>query len=385
MTTIKLYYKNIIGENNLEQEDIDPSLIWYFNKLTSIHNVFDSCGIEYEWTQDPNEGIVFLDFGSRTTNDLEQFVAKYSKMYNKCIVFSSQEPLVIADSSIDFLEKYTNVILLDSMLSVYDDYMPRHVGFPFFFVRMVNNYLNLLEPLPRLHINTYDKPYNFNNLKARWTQDKFLLHYELVKHRLEERNVVSYQPPKEVNASVINHVAKLLPKGFDEDWIGQLKTLPAMTLEEDNLERVDNGGRTPVRRWHPSYVYEKCLFSLISENVNSTNYNWFSEKTMMPILNGHPFICVANQGHHLMLEEYGFRMYDELFDFNFDTESNLHIRIQNIVDQCVMFDRDNYRNLSEQLQKKSLHNKTNLTNTNSILWKKCRQQLLDLIEAYNEL
>lgn len=86
-----------------------------------------------------------------------------------------------------------------------------------------------------------------------------------------------------------------------------------------------------------------------------------------------------------MLEEYGFRMYDELFDFNFDTESNLHIRIQNIVDQCVMFDRDNYRNLSEQLQKKSLHNKTNLTNTNSILWKKCRQQLLDLIEAYNEL
>lgn len=385
MTTIKLYYKNIIGENNLEPEDLDKSLIWYFNKLTSIHNVFDSCGVEYEWTQDPDEGIVFLDFGSRPTRDLESFVDKYSKLYNKCIVFSSQEPLLIIDSSIDFLEKYPNVILLDSMLSIYDDHVERHYGFPFFFVRMVNNYLNLLEPLPRLHINTFDKPYNFNNLKSRWTQDKFLLHYFLVKNNLHDKNIISYQPPKQINESVINHVAKLLPKNFHDDWQEQLQTLPAMNLEDDDLEVVDNGGRTPVRRWHPPYIYTDSLFSLISENVNSTEYNWISEKTMLPILNGHPFICVANQGHHLMLEEYGFQMYDELFDFNFDAEHSLFVRIENIVGQMVNFDKSKYRNISDDLQKKSLFNKTNLTNTNSLLWRKCRNKILDIIEAYNEL
>ena len=37
--------------------------------MTSIHNILDTCGIDYEWTDKEEEGIVFLDFGSRSIKD----------------------------------------------------------------------------------------------------------------------------------------------------------------------------------------------------------------------------------------------------------------------------------------------------------------------------
>lgn len=52
-----------------------------------------------------------------------------------------------------------------------------------------------------------------------------------------------------------------------------------------------------------------------------------SEKTCMPLLFGKPFLVFGPMRFHEMLSvEYGFQLYDEIFDYSFDKESDLNIR-----------------------------------------------------------
>jgi hypothetical protein len=51
-----------------------------------------------------------------------------------------------------------------------------------------------------------------------------------------------------------------------------------------------------------------------------------SEKTAMPLLFNKPFLVAGSMNFHKKLQELGFKLYDELFDYRFDSEPDTKIR-----------------------------------------------------------
>ena len=62
--------------------------------------------------------------------------------------------------------------------------------------------------------------------------------------------------------------------------------------------------------------------------VPETNDQSFTitEKTAMPLLFNKPFLVAGSMNFHKKLEELGFKLYDELFDYSFDSEPDTKIR-----------------------------------------------------------
>lgn len=82
--------------------------------------------------------------------------------------------------------------------------------------------------------------------------------------------------------------------------------------------------------WMPDIYYES-FFQLISESTLKCVF--VTEKTCMPLLIGKPFIIAGAMGIHEYLVSLGFKLYDELFDYSFDSETNDDVRYEKIAKQ----------------------------------------------------
>lgn len=71
-----------------------------------------------------------------------------------------------------------------------------------------------------------------------------------------------------------------------------------------------------------------------------------SEKTAIPLLNKLPFLVLGAPRFHAYLKDLGFKLYDELFDYSFDEEENLSLRIEKLI-KNIHFVVDNKDRLDE--------------------------------------
>jgi hypothetical protein len=62
--------------------------------------------------------------------------------------------------------------------------------------------------------------------------------------------------------------------------------------------------------------WTQSLFNLVSESSPSVQF--FTEKTWMPVLTEKPFVLNAAKHSHKKLEDWGFKSYDEIIDYDFD-------------------------------------------------------------------
>jgi hypothetical protein len=105
-------------------------------------------------------------------------------------------------------------------------------------------------------------------------------------------------------------------------------------------------------------VHKKAFCQLVSETTDRSYF--ISEKTIMPLCAGKPFLVASRQGYHKMLVDLGFVLYDEIFNYSFDDVTDEDIRYEMLV--------DNYKRLCEiplselpfithKISDKLLHNK----------------------------
>ena len=85
----------------------------------------------------------------------------------------------------------------------------------------------------------------------------------------------------------------------------------------------------------PFYPIEvhSAFVQLVAETTLDVGF--LSEKTIMPLLYGKPFIALGAAGIYSYLKDAGFLLYDELFDYSFDNEANHPTRIKAIVNNLV--------------------------------------------------
>lgn len=91
-------------------------------------------------------------------------------------------------------------------------------------------------------------------------------------------------------------------------------------LDDQFVTKVDQG-------FFPKEYYNS-YFQLVCETTIKTIF--ITEKTVAPLLLGKPFLVAGSQGINNYIKSLGFELFDELFDYSFDTIPNIDDRFDKI-------------------------------------------------------
>lgn len=409
---IKVFYNNDPGERINHELYSDKT--WEFYPFSSFHHVLNTLGIDYEWSNNKKDSVKILDIGSfaveKNLDKLEEMIQIYLNEFGKVILYTAQEPILRQDI-IYLLDKYDNLFVMDIRYSE-NPFHKRYIPFPFLFVRLMNNFLDVTELTPHIQLSNYDtKLHDFHNLKARWTPDKFATQYYLNDGPLGNNNLITYQRPENFGVSSLNSphathlddIKRLRMSvynffDFNESPVSRkymnyvydfLMNHPTVALQPDKPYNIRY-------RYHPQYIYDETYYSLISENFNLEvatdeisieeieNNFYISEKTIYPIMQGHPFKVIGNPGNNYMLEQLGFKLFDEILDYDYDLIYYPVERIKQAVKSCEAFDRGQYQKHYKEIVNKILYNQKHLMNINSPLWENLKLKMLKNLKVYYE-
>jgi len=104
--------------------------------------------------------------------------------------------------------------------------------------------------------------------------------------------------------------------------------------------------------------YWKTLLDVVPES-NSINVVW-TEKTVRPLINFKPFVILGAESANIGLRKLGFELYDEIFDYSFDTLETARLRAIALAEQLQNLQNthgpDGYNKIYEQVKPKLIHN-----------------------------
>lgn len=104
--------------------------------------------------------------------------------------------------------------------------------------------------------------------------------------------------------------------------------------------------------------YRKAFVNIISES--DVDIQFITEKTFHAILIEQPFIVLGSVNYHKLLVEYGFELYDEIFDYSFDSNPDLNYRIDAIIENINKIKNENFYELRKIIENKIKKNKKHL-------------------------
>ena len=104
--------------------------------------------------------------------------------------------------------------------------------------------------------------------------------------------------------------------------------------------------------------YDRSFMQIVSES--NIHAYFITEKTCAPLFFNKPFLVSSIQGYHSMLKDMGFLLYDEIFDYSFDSIENIHDRndamLQNVT-RLRSLSNSELRKLYIKIAPKILHNR----------------------------
>jgi hypothetical protein len=444
MTPIKIYFDDYPGQNLAHSGQ--GTLVWHKNIFNDSNNyknsfypILDVLGFPYTFSKD-EDAIPILDIGSLHPKEqtTSQLISEIASKFKKVIVCSTQEPFQWADVE-NLLNTFPNIFMLDTATPLANGkvFHERYANFPFFLCRMLS---------PRLHIMIspgddvlYNKNQNkmFSCLMARWRLEKHMLYSMLLYNNLVKDNFVTYRSLFDAddaellntNISTDKHIEgyqaaldMLMPYN-SSDLINYtkegLRNFHAVTLHADiildeaqydrdakELGTVETGIKwhDPMLRGQPKFLFDKSFFSLICESFSGANYRvdpltgnyellntrgWISEKTITPLMNGHPWLVFGEVGFYRTMESYGFAVHDELFDLDFDSNTVHGDRLSGVQDNLLSLTmgqlQEKLHNPNSDTHQKIRHNRYNVFNTSSTMWQELRKNMTAVIERFRDL
>lgn len=113
-----------------------------------------------------------------------------------------------------------------------------------------------------------------------------------------------------------------------------------------------------MNKWSTQYLSPNLERNSILHIVGETEglINSFTEKTFKPIWNGEFFILYGVPGQNKLLETYGFNLFNDIIDYDFDLFSNEMNGIENLVHQIKKLEQKNYNDIIEETHYKVKHN-----------------------------
>lgn len=100
--------------------------------------------------------------------------------------------------------------------------------------------------------------------------------------------------------------------------------------------------------------HNKPLINLVSETTADEFY--ISEKTIKPILLQQIFLINGCSNNNKILKEYGFELFEEIFDYTFDKSKDMKSRTDGICENLDNLKNENYNRIYELVHDKICHN-----------------------------
>ena len=101
--------------------------------------------------------------------------------------------------------------------------------------------------------------------------------------------------------------------------------------------------------------YRYSFMQIVPETDDQNVF--ISEKTVVPLLFNKPFLVAGSVNHHKTLESFGFKLYDEIFDYSFDSEVDMNARYDGIAKNLDKIRNSNWLELREQVRDKLVYNR----------------------------
>ncbi len=120
-------------------------------------------------------------------------------------------------------------------------------------------------------------------------------------------------------------------------------------IDEFKTTEKSNDDRTDFLLNNESFLF------LVTEST--TDCEFITEKTFKPILIEQPFLCVASKNQNTILKKYGFKLYDEIFDYSFDVEDSLEKRVDGVIKNIKNLEGKDLNIVYDSLREKILYNK----------------------------
>jgi len=156
---------------------------------------------------------------------------------------------------------------------------------------------------------------------------------------------------------LLNH--EMLSK-IKYSWKGCFRNNKIFELEDKTSLLSDNISQDNHREveWNVPDEYYSTFIDIVNETFNDVGF--ITEKTLKPILLKKPFLVNTVPGFHRKLEEYGFKLYHNLFDYTFDSILDTEFRISEIVSQVSKWHGSDYNELYKLILPELEHNQKRL-------------------------
>lgn len=106
----------------------------------------------------------------------------------------------------------------------------------------------------------------------------------------------------------------------------------------------------------PIQIYNDCYFTIITETNAVNEFNFFTEKTVKPLLAKRLFVVIAGQGFLQTLRSYGFRTFDTVIDESYDLEPDSNKRWTMALEQVKYLTTIDSQVVNEKIQDIVQHN-----------------------------
>ena len=129
---------------------------------------------------------------------------------------------------------------------------------------------------------------------------------------------------------------------------------PRRLLLETTWHDSNTTGPIQLMQNAPPPQFSSSLFSFISETV--TDEIMVTEKTWMAIYHQRPFLTFATSGYYRFLQTLGIELYDEVFDYSFDSIPDWKQRCVAVMEQMKKLENIDLTRLYTLLRPKVLRN-----------------------------
>ena len=217
-------------------------------------------------------------------------------------------------------------------------------------------------------------------LNRRLKESRVLLLSYLLSRGYDVNSLISFDTTLLENSDNIeNIISKNYEKINVSDGLSKMLDIGSIKLDVDDL----NDGSALIL--DDENLYERTLISIVSETEVELDKLRFTEKSLKPILNYHPFIIYGPINILKFLKYYGFKTFDEYIDESYDDIDNKFdraIHIFGLIDDIMKWDNDTSNKFIENIKDILIYNRKLLNKfTYSNLVDEYHGNLLKLIEG----
>lgn len=193
-----------------------------------------------------------------------------------------------------------------------------------------------LDTFPNIDINEYNVVNKFDKLYLNFN---YKTHYHrcLMVDKLCENNLFEY-----------GKISWNLMTNTDHNSIVDYK----FKCWEEKIMKADNYINCEIT---DDLLETKTFMSLTSESTD--NCVFVSEKTFRSLLISQIFYAIGSKTQNIVLEDYGFLLYDELFDYRYDKMDKIEDRVDGVIYNLKKIKDLDYYELYETVKHKIEHNK----------------------------